>query len=120
LRDLTRGGLTSALNEIAGSSQKTIEIVESEIKVHPAVQAACEMLGFDPLSVANEGRFVCFVPPAQADEALALLKTQPHGAEASIIGEVTAQPGPLVILRNQIGTRRLLDLPSGEQLPRIC
>ena len=120
LRDLTRGGLATALNEIAATAQQSISVEEEHIPVEESVRGACEMLGLDPLYVANEGRMVIFVPPAQADQALALLRQHAHGASAVAIGRVTAQPQGCVYLTSRIGVPRILDLLSGEQLPRIC
>jgi hydrogenase expression/formation protein HypE len=119
LRDLTRGGLGAALVEIARSSGRRIEVRESAIPVRPDVHAACELLGLEPLYVANEGRFVAFVAPEDAGRALDLLHRSPLGEQAVCIGRVRAQGGD-VILTGPLGTARSLDLPSGEQLPRIC
>jgi hydrogenase expression/formation protein HypE len=120
LRDLTRGGLASALNEIASASDLTLSIDERAIPVRPQVQGACEVLGLDPLYVANEGRFVAFVPQADADRALAVLQRHPVSRHASLIGDVLSKEAPAVVLRTLLGTHRALDLLSGEQLPRIC
>ena len=120
LRDLTRGGLASALNEIAQSAGAQIDIDQNAVPVHEEVQGACEILGLDPLYVANEGRFVAYVPVSDADRALKTMRAQALGAEAAQIGMVvTGSPG-LVTLKSQIGARRILDLLSSEQLPRIC
>jgi hydrogenase expression/formation protein HypE len=120
MRDLTRGGLASALNEIAEAANITMAIDERLIPVHEDVQGACEILGLDPLYVANEGRFIAFVPEAEGERALAILRSHPLGQEACIIGRVEARQNSLVIMRNQIGTQRVVDMLSGEQLPRIC
>ncbi len=122
MRDLTRGGLSSALNEIAEAAGITITIAENLIPVREDVQGACEILGLDPLYVANEGRFVAFVPEAEAERALAILRSHPLGREACLIGRVETKVGaqPLVTMRSRIGTRRIVDMLSGEQLPRIC
>jgi hydrogenase expression/formation protein HypE len=122
LRDLTRGGLTSALNEIAGSAMASVLVEETAIPIREDVRAACEILGLDPLQVACEGRFVAFVPAPDADRALEILRAHPLGAGAGRIGEVSAQGhGPTkVVLKNAIGVHRLLEMGSGEQLPRIC
>ncbi|MGD1944493.1 MAG: hydrogenase expression/formation protein HypE [Leptolyngbyaceae cyanobacterium] len=118
LRDLTRGGLASALNEIALSAQQTIQIETTAMPVQEDVQGACELLGLDPLYVANEGRFVAFVPTLAANTALACL--QRYNPSAQIIGTVIdAQPAQ-VVLQTSIGTQRILGFLSGEQLPRIC
>ncbi|MBN1561358.1 hydrogenase expression/formation protein HypE [candidate division KSB1 bacterium] len=119
LRDLTRGGLVSALVEISKTSGKRIEINEAVIPVREDVRGACEILGFDPLYVANEGKFVAFVPPDYSDQALALLKQLPLGTDAVLIGEVTSGY-PRVVAKNDFGGSRILDMFSGEQLPRIC
>jgi hydrogenase expression/formation protein HypE len=120
LRDPTRGGLAAALNELASTSAVGIEIEEAAVPVRPAVAAACEMLGFDPLTVANEGKVVIFVPPEEADAALDALRGHPLGANAARIGVVTADHPEMVLIRTGIGGRRVLDMPLGELLPRIC
>lgn len=120
LRDLTRGGLASALVEIAESAGVGIVLEETRIPVLEEVRGACEILGFDPLYVANEGRFVAFVPPSQADWAVQVLQRYEVSAGAQIVGEVTASPSGTVVLRSVIGTSRVVDMLSGEQLPRIC
>ncbi|CAL1239840.1 hydrogenase expression/formation protein HypE [Candidatus Methylocalor cossyra] len=119
LRDLTRGGLAGALFEIAHTAGLDIHLQEPAIAVPEAVRGACEILGLDPLYIANEGRFIAFVPAAQADRALALLRADPLGAGAAHIGQVVG-PGGTVQLETAFGVRRVLDLPSGEPLPRIC
>ena len=120
LRDLTRGGLTAALNEIAEAGGVQIDIEEPAVPVSESVRGACEILGFDPMYVANEGRFIAFVPAGQAGRALELLRRQPAGAESAVIGSVQTGTAGLVTLRSRIGVRRVLDRLSGEQLPRIC
>jgi hydrogenase expression/formation protein HypE len=122
LRDLTRGGLASALVELAEASQTSIEIDENKIPVREDVQGACEILGFDPLYVANEGRFIAFVPPADVELALNLMHKHPLGIGASLIGAVNSKAGIgcKVALKTKIGATRLVDMISGEQLPRIC
>lgn len=120
LRDLTRGGLASAVNEIAQTANVHIMIDEGSIPVREDVQGACEILGLDPLYVANEGRFIAFVASEDAERALETMRTYPLGAEAAIIGQVTQDPAGLVTLRSRIGATRILDMLSGEQLPRIC
>ncbi len=114
LRDLTRGGLASALIEISTSACLRFDLDESAIPIREDVRAACEILGLDPLYVANEGRFAAFLPADQTPLALQLLP------DARIIGRVVEQREPLVVLRSPIGGSRILDLLSGEQLPRIC
>ncbi|MCX6936124.1 MAG: hydrogenase expression/formation protein HypE [Verrucomicrobia bacterium] len=120
LRDLTRGGLASALNEIVSVSGLDIHVREKTIPVCEPVKGACEILGLDPLYVANEGRFITIVPAEDADRALSVLRTHPLGREASLIGEVKPASTGWVTMTNAIGTNRILDLLSGEQLPRIC
>ena len=120
LRDLTRGGLATSLIEIAESSRLHIDIVERDIAVEENVCGACEILGLDPLYLANEGRFVAFVPAAQAEQALQILRNHPVSATAALIGTVSESPAALVTLQSRIGTKRILDMHSGEQLPRIC
>lgn len=120
LRDLTRGGLSSALNEIAQAARVKIEIDESSIFISEEVQGACEMLGFDPLYVANEGRFVAFMPPEFAQKAIEIMQLHPLGRFAQIIGIVTEKTSGLVTMKSKIGAQRIVDMLSGEQLPRIC
>jgi hydrogenase expression/formation protein HypE len=120
LRDLTRGGLASALNEIAESAGVSISIDECLIPVREDVQGACEILGLDPLYVANEGRFAAFIAPSDAERALAIMRAHPLGREACFIGRVTEDPSGLVTMKSRIGATRILDMLSGEQLPRIC
>jgi len=120
LRDLTRGGLASATNEIAETAHMKLELDEKAIPVRDEVCAACEILGLDPLYVANEGRFIAFLPESQADLALRICHANPAGQEAAIIGRVLDQKEAVVLLRSQIGTHRIVDMISGEQLPRIC
>ena len=120
MRDLTRGGLASALVEIAEASKLHVGIEERAVPVSEEVQGACELLGLDPLHVANEGRMVAFVPPADAECALEIMRSYPHGSEAAIIGHVTEEPRGLVTMKSTIGVSRLVDMLSGEQLPRIC
>jgi hydrogenase expression/formation protein HypE len=120
LRDLTRGGLASALVEIAEAAQVQIQIDERSIPVRDDVQGACELLGLDPLYVANEGRFVCFVPAADAERALAILHAHPLGADGCCIGRVGARSSGAVVMKSSVGASRIVDMLSGEQLPRIC
>jgi hydrogenase expression/formation protein HypE len=120
LRDLTRGGLASALNELSSSSNVGMEIVESNLPIHPEVRAACELLGLDPLYVACEGRFVAILPEPHVEEALASINTNAHGKDARMIGKVVADHPGRVVLKTRIGGRRIVDKLSGEQLPRIC
>ena len=120
LRDATRGGLAAALNELAGTSAVGVEIEEAAVPIQPPVAAACEMLGFDPLTVANEGKLVAFVPPGEAVAALAALRAHPLGRDAARIGVITGEHPALVLARTGIGGRRIVDMPLGELLPRIC
>ncbi|MFV9504264.1 MAG: hydrogenase expression/formation protein HypE [Oscillochloridaceae bacterium umkhey_bin13] len=120
LRDPTRGGVASTLNEIAAASGVGIRLQERALPVPGPVRAACEILGLDPLYVANEGKLVAIVARADADLALATLRAQPLGAEATIIGEVTAEHPGVVVARTGIGGTRVVDMQIGEQLPRIC
>jgi hydrogenase expression/formation protein HypE len=120
MRDPTRGGLSSALNELAAASQDGVEIEESAIPLRPEVRGACEMLGLDPLYVANEGKLIAVVPAEAADHALSAMRAHPLGRNASEIGEVVASHAGLVILRSVVGGQRVVSMLSGEQLPRIC
>jgi hydrogenase expression/formation protein HypE len=120
LRDLTRGGLATALVELAESARLSIAIDETVVPVTELVRGACEILGLEPLYVANEGRFVCFVPEAQAERAVEIISRTAPGGPAVTIGRVRAAPEGLVTLRSVIGAERILDRLSGEQLPRIC
>jgi len=120
LRDLTRGGLASALVEIAEAAGISLALDEERLPIREEVQGACEMLGLDPLYVANEGRFVAFIEAADVERALSSLHSHPLGVEAVQIGRVIdGQPG-LVTLKSRIGAKRIVDMLSGEQLPRIC
>jgi hydrogenase expression/formation protein HypE len=120
LRDPTRGGVASTLNEIARAAQAGITYQERALPVPPAVAAACEMLGMDPIYVANEGKLVAIVAPESADAVLAVMRAHPLGAKAAVIGEVTAGHPGMVVARTGIGGTRIVDLLVGEQLPRIC
>jgi hydrogenase expression/formation protein HypE len=120
LRDPTRGGVASVLNEIAESAAIGITIVENLIPVSEEVMGACEILGFDPLYVANEGKLLAFVAPAAAETVLAAMHTHPFGKNAVIIGELVADHPGTVIMKTRIGGSRVVDMLSGEQLPRIC
>ena len=120
LRDLTRGGLGAALDEIASKRQVGLRLREREVPVLDAVEGACELLGLDPLFVANEGRMVAFVAPGDADRAVEVMRRHPDGANAAVVGEVVeTHPGSVSVV-GPLGTDRVLDLPLGEQLPRIC
>jgi hydrogenase expression/formation protein HypE len=120
LRDLTRGGLGTTLIEIAETSGYQIQIEEAKIPVRQDVAGACEMLGFDPLYLANEGRFVAFVGADQVDHALELMRSEEVSANAEVIGVVTDQHRGRVVMKSKLGTTRIIDMLSGEQLPRIC
>lgn len=120
LRDPTRGGLASALNEIGGQSQAGVRLQEDRIPLAEEVRGACEILGFDPLYVANEGKCLAIVAADRADRALELWRSHPLGAEAAIIGEIVDDHPGRVVLRSTIGGLRVVDMLSGEQLPRIC
>jgi hydrogenase expression/formation protein HypE len=120
LRDATRGGLAAVLNELADSSQTGIEFDERLVPLRPEVNATCEMLGLDPLHVANEGKLVAIVPPEKAAAILAALRGHEFGRQAAIIGKVVAEHPGLVTARTSIGGRRVVDVPAGELLPRIC
>jgi hydrogenase expression/formation protein HypE len=120
LRDPTRGGLATALNELAARSGAGIEIDESALPVREAVRGACELLGLDPLYVANEGKLVAIVAPEAAVTALAALRAHEYGREAVLIGKVMEAHAGRVVLHTPLGARRVVDMLMGEQLPRIC
>ena len=120
LRDPTRGGMATTLNEIAKQSSVCILLEENNLPVHPAVKAASEMLGFDPLYIANEGKLIVIVPVEEAGQALASLRQNVYGQNAARVGEVRSDPKGRVLLRTQIGGTRILDMLAGEMLPRIC
>lgn len=120
MRDPTRGGVSSALNELAAASKVGVRIDESAIPVRPEVRGACEMLGLDPLYVANEGKLIGVVPPDEADRVLEAMRSHPLGRDAAIIGDVVAEHPGMVTLRSLIGGERIVAMLAGEQLPRIC
>ncbi|MEW6671612.1 MAG: hydrogenase expression/formation protein HypE [Thermodesulfobacteriota bacterium] len=120
LRDPTRGGVGTALNEIAGSSRVGIVIHEDSIPVKKEVLGMCELMGFDPLYIANEGKLLAFVGPAHAQQVLAAMRADPNGREARIIGEVVPENPGMVCLKTRVGGMRIVDMLTGEQLPRIC
>jgi hydrogenase expression/formation protein HypE len=120
LRDPTRGGLGTALNEIAAASGTGVVLIERDLPVPEAVANACGFLGLDPLYVANEGRLVAFVPRRYADAVLAAMRAHPQGAGAAVIGECVPDHPGMVVARTGLGGTRVVDLPLGEQLPRIC
>jgi hydrogenase expression/formation protein HypE len=120
MRDPTRGGLASALNELVRANDLSVTLDELAIPVAPAVAGACELLGIDPLYVANEGKVVFVVPPEETDAALHALRGHPLGINASLIGTVTAEPSRIVMVRTAFGGERIVDLLVGDPLPRIC
>ncbi len=120
LRDATRGGLGAVLNELAQSSDVGIEFDETKVPVRPEVTAACEMLGLDPLFIANEGKLVAILPDSLAEGVLSVMRRHPYGKDAAIIGRVVDQHRGMVIAKTSIGGSRVVDLPAGELLPRIC
>lgn len=120
LRDPTRGGVASSLNEIAGQSQVSVLLDETAIPIRPAVQAACEMLGFDPLYIANEGKVLAFVAEKDANAVLEAMRQTRYGEESVIIGRVETEPKGRVLMKTAIGTTRIVDTLAGEMLPRIC
>jgi hydrogenase expression/formation protein HypE len=120
IRDATRGGVASVLNELARASGVAIVVREAAVPIHPAVAGACEILGIDPMYVANEGRLVAFVAPEAADDALAALGAVPGCEEAAEIGEVKTDPAGLVLVETAFGGRRVMDMLVGDPLPRIC
>jgi hydrogenase expression/formation protein HypE len=120
MRDLTRGGLSSALNEIAGSARVGMEIEERKVPVRETVRGACELFGLDPLYVANEGKLIAIVPAEEAAATLAAMKSNELGAEATDIGMATETHIGLVTMRTALGTMRVVDMLAGDQLPRIC
>jgi hydrogenase expression/formation protein HypE len=120
MRDPTRGGISSTLNEIAEQSRVGIELLESSLPIHEQVRGACELLGLDPLYVANEGKLIAIVAPEAAHAVLAAVRRHPLGAEAEIIGTVKKENPGLVTMRTPLGTSRVVDMLAGDQLPRIC
>ena len=120
MRDLTRGGLASAVNEVAEAANLGIELTETAIPIHAEVKGVCEILGLDPLYLANEAKILCIVAPQAVDFALSALRSHPLGAAAAAIGRVVADPAGRVIMETVFGGRRIVDMLVGEQLPRIC
>ena len=120
MRDPTRGGLASALNELASASRVGVAIDEAAIPVRPEVRGACEMLGLDPLYVANEGKLIAVVPAADADRLLGAMRQHPLGRDAALIGSIVAEHPGMVVQRSRIGGDRVVTMLAGEQLPRIC
>jgi len=120
MRDPTRGGLATTLNEIAEQSQVCIQVYEEKIPVKNNVRTICEVLGFDPLYIANEGKFIIIAPPESVTTIMRVLNLHPQGKDSKIIGEVTSDPPGRVLLKTRLGSKKILDMLSGEMLPRIC
>ena len=120
LRDSTRGGVGTVCNELARDSNLTVVLDEQALPVRPEVAAACELLGIDPLYVANEGKLVAVVTADEADAALAALRAHPRGSGAVRLGEIHAEPPGIVVLRTSMGGTRIVDMLVGDPLPRIC
>ncbi len=120
LRDPTRGGVGTTLNEIAGQSKVGIKLHEDRLPVDPEVAGICELLGFDPLYLANEGKLLCFVPADEAEQVLDAIQKDPYGKKACFIGDVVDDHPGRVVLQTRIGGERIVDMLAGEQLPRIC
>ena len=121
LRDPTRGGIATTLNEIANQSKVSMILKEDALPINQQVQAACDILGFDPLYVANEGKVLIFVPQNEVDDLLAILHNQKYGGKAVVIGKVIqSESSPLVLMKTEIGGTRIIDMLTGEMLPRIC
>lgn len=120
MRDPTRGGLAATVCDFAAAAKVGIRLQESALPVQAEVRGACDLLGLDPLTIANEGKLVLFCPAADAGKVVAALQGHPLGREARVVGEVTARPKGLAVMRTKIGGERIIDLPTGEDLPRIC
>ncbi|MFO0923505.1 MAG: hydrogenase expression/formation protein HypE [Pirellulales bacterium] len=120
MRDPTRGGVAASLNEIASACRLGIELDESQLPIQPVVQSACEILGLDPLLVANEGKFLIFVPEEAAERVMGIMRAHPLGRDAQKIGRVVESHAGLVVVKTRYGANRVLPQPIGEQLPRIC
>jgi hydrogenase expression/formation protein HypE len=120
MRDPTRGGVATVCNELAADTGLAIVLDEAALPINPAVVGACDLLGIDPLYVANEGKVVVIAPPDEADAALAAMRTHPLGASAARIGEVHAEPEAVVVLLTTFGGTRIVDMLVGDPLPRIC
>lgn len=120
LRDPTRGGVAASLNEVAAAANVGIELQENQIPIDAAVQSACEILGFDPLFVANEGKLLAFVPPKDADKVVQAMRRHPLGLQAAVIGYTTDEHRQIVVGKTNMGTRRVISMPVSELLPRIC
>lgn len=120
MRDPTRGGLSSALHELAVASGVSVRLEEAAIPIRPEVEGACELLGLDPLYVANEGKLVAAVPAEDAERLLEVVRAHPRGADAARVGEIVEAPAGMVTMRSRIGGERVVSMLAGEQLPRIC
>jgi len=120
MRDPTRGGLTATVCDIARASNVGIRLTETALPISREVQGACDLLGLDPLTIANEGKLVLFCRGTDAERVLAAMQRHPLGRQACVIGEVTAEPSGMALLRTAIGGERIVDMPTGEDLPRIC
>jgi hydrogenase expression/formation protein HypE len=120
MRDPTRGGVSSVLNELAAASRVGVDVDEAAVPIRPEVRGACEMLGLDPLYVANEGKLIAVCPPEDTERLLAVMRDHPLGANAAVIGTVVSEHPGMVILRSRVGGERVVTLLAGEQLPRIC
>jgi hydrogenase expression/formation protein HypE len=120
LRDPTRGGLGTVCNELASDAGLAVVLDESALPIDPAVGGACDLLGIDPLYVANEGKLVAIVAADEADAALEALRSNPLGVNAALIGDIRAEPQGIVVLRTSFGGTRIVDMLVGDPLPRIC
>lgn len=120
MRDPTRGGVSSALNELAGASKVGVRLIESTLPLRHEVKAACEMLGLDPLYVANEGKLIAVVPARDAQRLLAVMKAHPLGRNSAVIGEIVDDHPGMVVMKSLVGGQRVVTMIAGEQLPRIC
>ena len=120
MRDATRGGVGTVCNELVKDSPFALVLDEQHLPVEPQVLGACDMLGIDPLYVANEGKFVAIVAPEEADAAVAAMQTHPQGARATVVGEIIPEPNGIVALRTSFGGSRIVDMLVGDPLPRIC
>jgi hydrogenase expression/formation protein HypE len=120
MRDATRGGVGTVANELVKDCPFALILDEASLPVQPQVLGACDMLGIDPLYVANEGKFVAIVAPDEADAAITALRAHPQGAEATVVGEIVPEPHGIVALRTSFGGSRIVDMLVGDPLPRIC
>ena len=120
MRDPTRGGLSSALNELADASKVGVHVTESTLPVRVEVKGACEMLGLDPMYVANEGKLIAVVPAEDCEKLLATMRNHPLGRNSAVIGQIVADYPGMVIMKSLVGGERVVTLLAGEQLPRIC